>query len=126
MAKASPKQESESIINQAVSYVQRLGFESIRALHPDFEAPAILERKGEGESVEPCITALKNGAKFYFEIADKTISEKETVSKWKLLAALADMKKGELRIFVPYGNMKFTTDVVDRKNIKAQLIKLNR
>ena len=113
-------------MDRAVDYVKRLGFEGIRARHEEFDEPAHLKMQGEDKSFVPDITAMKNGGKYYFEIADRSIVETDVVGKWKLMATLASMKGGDLRVFVPYGCMKFTTEILEKKNIKAEIIKLAR
>ncbi len=113
-------------MDRAVDYVQNLGFEDIRARHDDYDEPAHLKMKGQDKSFVPDITATKNGGKYYFEIADRTEDETEVVGKWKLMATLAEMKCGDLRVFVPYGSMKYTSEILDKKGIKAEIIKLSR
>lgn len=116
----------QETINRAVDYVVNLGFENIRARHEDYDDPAQLTMQREKKSFMPDITAMKNGGKYYFEIADRTEDEREVIGKWKLMSTLAEMKNGDFRIFVPYGSMKYTTDILERKGIKAEIIKLPR
>ena len=116
----------QEAMNRAVDYVQNLGFENIRARHSDYDEPAHLVMQGQDKTFIPDITAMKNGGKYYFEIADRSEDATEIVGKWKLMATLADMKSGDLRIFVPYGCMKFTTEILEKKHIKAEIIKLDR
>lgn len=116
----------QEAMNRAVDYVQNLGFEDIRARHGEFDEPAKLTMMGEDKTFIPDITATKNGGKYYFEIADRTEDASEIVGKWKLMSTLAEMKNGDLRIFVPYGSMKYTTEILEKKNIKAEIIKLDR
>lgn len=113
-------------MDRAVDYVQNLGFENIRARHDNYDEPAHLKMKDSDKAFIPDITAMKNGGKYYFEIADRSEDESEVVGKWKLMATLASMKGGDLRVFVPYGSMKFTTEILEKKNIKAEIIKLSR
>ena len=113
-------------IDRAVDYVENLGFENIRARYEGYDAPASLIMQSTGKSFTPDITATKNGGKYYFEIADRGDVQKEVVGKWKLMATLASMKGGDFRIFVPYGSMKYTNDILVNKNIKAEIIKLPR
>ena len=110
-------------IDRAVDHVVNLGFEDIRARYEGYDEPGSLRMQSTGKTFTPDITATKNGGKYYFEIADRAESTTEVVGKWKLMAALADMKGGEFRIFVPYGSMKYTNDILENKHIKAQIIK---
>ncbi len=113
-------------IDRAVDYVENLGFENIRARYEGYEDPATLRLKGSDVSFTPDITATKNGAKFYFEIADRNEEVGDVAGKWKLMATLASMKQGDLRIFVPYGSMKYTNEILKNKDIHAEVIKLSR
>lgn len=113
-------------IDRAVDYVENLGFENVRARYEGYEEPASLRMQGTGKTFTPDITATKNGGKYYFEIADRGESTSEVVGKWKLMATLAEMKGGDFRIFVPYGSMKYTNDILTNKSIKAEIIKLPR
>lgn len=113
-------------IDRAVDYVNNLGFENIRARYEGYDEPASLIMQSNGKAFTPDITAMKNGGKYYFEIADRGEIRMEVIGKWKLMATLAKMKGGDFRIFVPYGSMKYTNDIIENKNIKAEIIKLAR
>lgn len=113
-------------IDRAIDYVENLGFENIRARYEGYEEPAGLKMQGEDKSFTPDITAMKNGGKYYFEIADRNEDPVEVVGKWKLMSTLAEMKDGDFRIFVPYGSMKYTNEIITKKNIKAEVIKLSK
>ncbi len=114
----------EQSIKQAIGYVQNRGFDNIKARHEDFEAPAGMAMQGTDTVFTPDITAERNGNRYYFEIADRTEPKEQVIGKWKLLSTLAKMKNGDFKIFVPYGSMKYATDIIERKNIDAELIKL--
>ncbi|MGB0177938.1 MAG: hypothetical protein ACPF9D_12285, partial [Owenweeksia sp.] len=109
----------------AVSFVINRGFEDIKARHDGYSEPATLRMMdAEDKGFIPDITATKNGGKYYFEIANRNEEEKEVVGKWKLMSTLARMKNGDFRIFVPYGSMKYTNEILEKKNIEAEVIKL--
>jgi hypothetical protein len=114
----------EQNIKQAIGYVQNRGFENIKARHEDFDQPAGMAMQGSDVVFTPDITAERRGARFYFEIADRTEAKEQVIGKWKLLSTLAKMKGGDFKIFVPYGSMKYATDIIEKKNIDAELIKL--
>ncbi len=116
----------DKTINQAVSYVEGLGFDEIKARHEDYEDPAKLVMQGADTVFTPDITATRDGSKYYFEIADRTEAASAVVGKWKLLSALAKMKNGDLKIFVPYGSMKYASEIIESKHIDAELIKLSK
>lgn len=112
-------------MDQAVNYVKNLSFEDIKARYEDFDEPATLKMKGSDVEFTPDITATKNGAKYYFEIADRTEDQSHVISKWQLLSTLATMKGGDFKIFVPYGSMKYTNDILKSKDIQAEVVKLS-
>lgn len=111
-------------MEQAVKMVEKRGFDQIKARVEDYEAPASLKKQGEDLEYTPDITAKKDGATYYFEIADRKEDATSITGKWKLLSTLAEMKGGQLEIFVPYGSMKFTREILVAKNIEAEVIKL--
>lgn len=113
----------ESIM-QATEHVKNMGFENIRSRMEGYDDPATLRMLNEDKTLMPDITATKNEGKFYFEIADRTESKDEVAGKWKMMATLAQMKNGDLRIFVPYGSMKYTSEILEKKAIAATIIKL--
>jgi len=119
--KSEKYQES---MQQAINYVKNLGFDDIKARFEDYEEPTTLKMQNSDVEFTPDITATKYGNKHYFEIADRTEGLTEVVSKWQLLSTLAKMKKGEFKVFVPYGSMKYTNDILLNKEIKADIVKL--
>ncbi len=114
----------QSDIEKAVSFVENRGFEDIKARHEGYDEPAGLRMMDQEKEFIPDITATKNGGKYYFEIANRNEEEMEVVGKWKLMSTLAHMKNGDFRIFVPYGSMKYTNEILAKKKIEAEVIKL--
>jgi hypothetical protein len=111
-------------IEQAINYVKNLNFDDIKARFEGYENPAALKMQNSELEFTPDITASKYGSKYYFEIAERTDDTKEVISKWQLLSTLAKMKGGEFKVFVPYGSMKFTNDILKSKDITAEVVKL--
>ncbi|MFK7926522.1 MAG: hypothetical protein AB8H47_31525 [Bacteroidia bacterium] len=111
-------------LSEVVKILKSQGFEKIRAGLPDYPEPSPLIRQSDEHAYIPDITAIKNGGKFYIEVAKRTPEEVKLVGKWKLLATLASMKKGELKIFVPRGELSFTRRVLTKYNIEATMIKM--
>ena len=68
--------------------------------------------------------AVKKDSKAYFEIAHKNCDTDILIDKWKALSLLAEMKNGKFQIFVPYGHMNFTTQLLDENRISADVVKL--
>lgn len=115
----------KELLEKAVEQVQRRGFKDIRVKLDGFEEPKSFSQKKEDNTYIPDITATNSKGKFYFEIAQKTNDTTSMVSKWKLLSTIAEMKNGDLNILVPYGQNKFTNELVEQYNIKANLLKMN-
>ncbi len=98
--------EYDVILAQIVKKLKSQGFENIRTHLEGYEEPALLVRQGEeDDSFTPDATATKNGRKYYFEVARRTKEEIRLVGKWKLLQTLAELKQGELQIFIPRENL---------------------
>ncbi|HBF19567.1 MAG TPA: hypothetical protein DDW81_05680 [Cryomorphaceae bacterium] len=114
----------QSDMEKAVNFVLNRGFEDIKARHGDYEEPATLRMMDQEGGFVPDITATKNGGKYYFEIANRNEDARQVVGKWKLMSTLARMKDGDFRIFVPYGSMKYTNEILEKKSIEAEVIKL--
>jgi len=115
----------KELLEKAVEQVQRRGFKDIKVKLDGFEEPKSFSQKKEDNTYIPDITATNSKGKYYFEIAQKTNDTTSMVSKWKLLSTIAEMKNGGLNILVPYGQNKFTNELVEQYNIKANLLKMN-
>ncbi len=115
----------DDVLNKVLEKIEKSGFESIRADYDELEPPARLVGQSNEDVFIPDATALtKNGSKAYFEISRKVEEPQKLVNKWKLLATLAELKNGVFKIFVPHGSMRFTKELVNRYNIKADLVKI--
>jgi len=115
----------DDVLNKVLENIEKSGFESIRADYMELEKPARLVGQSNEDVFIPDATALtKNGSKAYFEISRKVDEPQKLVNKWKLLSTLAEIKNGVFKIFVPHGAMRFTKELVNRYNIKADLVKI--
>lgn len=114
----------EDLLQQAVRYVENGGFEEIKTKLEGYDDPHSFSQKKKENTYVPDISAKKSDSKYYFEVAQKTDNVSNLVSKWKLLATLAEMKNGSLNILVPSGYNKFTEELVEQYDIKAKLIKM--
>jgi hypothetical protein len=112
-------------MDSALLKVKRTGFEEIKSVSSDYESPFQFKMKDSDIEFTPDITARNRRGKHYFEIAQKTDDVNQIVSKWKLLSTMADLKNGQLNILVPFGQNKFTEQLVLEHDIKANLIKLD-
>lgn len=117
--------QSEPLLKKAIEYVENRGFKNIKTKLDGYESPNSFAQKKKDNEYTPDITAENARGKFYFEIAQKTDKVNSLVSKWKLLATLAEMKNGGFCILVPYGLNKFTEDLVNNYKIDANLIKMS-
>lgn len=118
------EKDYEEILAQIVKKLESQGYDNIKADIPGYEKPPQLKRQGTDDAFWPDATAVRNGRKSYFEIAKRTKEEIRLVGKWKLLSTLAQIKNGELQIFIPRGELSFTRRITTKYNLNAELIKL--
>lgn len=119
-------EEKEKWVEQVIKdIIEPKGYDSFRANLEQYERPAQLVQNGTGDVFTPDITAVKNNQKSYFEIAHKNEDVNRTVSKWKLLSALAEMRGGKFYLVSPKGHYRFTEELVKLYNLHPQIIKLN-
>lgn len=100
------------------------GYEGIRADLPELERPLGFSGVDKDLEYVPDISATKYEATSFFEISHKTPNVQQLVTKWKLLATVAGLKRGKLTIYMPKGTAKFTRELVERYKIQAELEKL--
>ncbi|MBR9832767.1 hypothetical protein [Acidiluteibacter ferrifornacis] len=113
------------LMDSAIRKVKRKGFDDIRSVSKDYDSPVPFKKKDSEIQFTPDITAKNRRGKHYFEIAQKTDDVNQIVSKWKLLSTMADLKNGQLNILIPFGQNKFTEQLVHEHDIKANLIKMD-
>lgn len=116
--------KDEVLINEIADHLSQKGFEDIKADVEGYESPSRLVRQSDDFEFTPDVTANRKGRKYYVELAIKTDATRQLVTKWKLLATLAEMKAGKFQIFVPHGNMKFTRELLSQNEITAEIHKL--
>lgn len=112
------------LMDAAINYVTVRGFKEIKSTTDGYEQPFHYTMQDKSVTFTPDITAKNKDKKHFFEIAQRTDDPSYLASKWKLLATLADMKKGKFTILVPYGQHKFTEQLVLQHEIDAELVKL--
>lgn len=125
LAESKSGEKYQELLNKAVQMVESRGFDQIKTQLDGYEEPQPFNQKKEDITYVPDISATNDRGKYYFEIAQKTEDVAHLVSKWKLLSTVAGMKNGGLNILVPYGQNRFTQDLIENYNINANLIKLN-
>lgn len=117
--------KNENLIKEGIKKI--LGtkkFDSLRANIPGFEPPVSFSKVDGDGSFVPDITATKDGEKNYYELAIKNKNIQETVSKWKLLSQMAQIKNGKFFLIIPRGNFAFAQRTMEKYGVRAGVIKL--
>lgn len=112
------------LVNQVIEKVKNQGYSEIKADIGEYDTPPQIINKSKNISFTPDVMATKKDSKAYFEIANKNCDTDILIDKWKALSVLAEMKNGKLQIFVPYGHMNFTTQLLHQNRISADIVKL--
>lgn len=121
-------QEFDSLAEKVINYAEKSGYDNIKADFTGYESPAQLTMINQDLTLTPDFTAKRGNKKFYFELVVKNGDEDDQstlISKWKALETIAKMKGGHLRLFVPRGSYKFTSELLRDHDIDAQVTKLN-
>ena len=116
--------KEEEMLKNIVEKLEKSGYTDIKVDLEGYEQPAKLVRQSDDTEFIPDITARLSGKKFYFEIVRKTKEVSKLVAKWKLLSALSEIKDGDFKIFVPYGQMKFTKEILEKYRLNAEIAKI--
>lgn len=118
------KEESRDLIKESVIYLEKKGFENIRADIDGYETPKSYHKKGSDIIITPDIVAERAGIKHYFEVSLKSQTPTLLKSKWRFLDVLTRMRNERFRIITRRGHYKFTQDMLDDLNLKKDPIKL--
>ncbi len=118
------KEESRDLIKESVIYLEKKGFENIRADIDGYETPKSYHKKGSDITITPDIVAERAGIKHYFEVSLKSQTPTLLKSKWRFLDVLTRMRNERFRIITRRGHYKFTQDMLDDLNLKKDPIKL--
>ena len=119
------KKENEEILQDTVQYLEKRGFENIKADLEGYETPKSYNKKGSEESITPDVVAERAGIKHYFEVSLKSEKPSLLKSKWRFLDVLTRMKNHRFKIVIRRGHYKFTHDMLKDLNLEKDLIKLN-
>lgn len=114
----------EKLIEAALNYVKTRGFKEIKSTAEGYDRPFQFTKQDEDITFTPDITAKLGEKKHYFEVAQRSDDHDFIVSKWKLLSMLANMQKGSFTILIPFGQNKFTEQIVIEHEIEAEMVKL--
>lgn len=118
------KSNNPEVIQKSIDYLERHGFESIKADFEGYEKPKSFSRKGTDDVITPDIVAEKRGKKHYFDIGIKSESPMLLKSKWKFLEAFTSMKNENFKIISIRGHYKFTDDLITEMKMNKKPIRL--
>ncbi|MCG2429937.1 hypothetical protein [Aequorivita xiaoshiensis] len=118
------REENKEIIKESVNYLEKRGFEQIRANLEGYEAPKSYLKKDSDVVITPDIVASRAGIKYYFEISLKTEKLRLLKSKWQFLDTITRMRNQRFKIITRRGHYKFTDELLKDLNLEKNLIKL--
>lgn len=119
------KKQNDNPIQAGVNLLMKKGFKKIKAdVLEDYEDPKSLVKASNQDAFTPDITMVKNGRRFFCDIALKTEKIRRLVSKWRLMETLAAVKESKLYLLVPRGSLSFTKSLVKQYNINTVVVKL--
>ena len=121
---AQDKIENNTFLKESLAYLEKSGYDNIKADIEGYETPKSYLKRGSDISITPDIVAEKGGRKHYFEIGLKSEEPKLLKSKWRFLDVLTRMKDHKFRIITRRGHYKFTQDMLDDLNFDKNPIKL--
>ena len=111
------REENKEIIKESVSYLEKRGFEQIRANVDGYEAPKSYLKKDSDVVITPDIVASRAGIKHYFEISLKTEKLRLLKSKWQFLDTITRMRNQRFKIITRRGHYKFTDELLKELNL---------
>ena len=119
------KQKYSEFIMNSIDYLEKHGFENIKADVDGFESPKSYFKKGSDISVTPDITAEKEGRKHIFDISLKSTKPDLLKSKWVFLNTLSAMRSQRFKLITTRGHYKFTNQMLEAINLDHKnLIKI--
>ncbi len=118
--------KTETLYQKAIEWAKRKGFSTLKVNieDEDFERPTSFNPQHADNAVTPDLTAMRRGRKSYFEIALKSANERFLVSKWKLMARLARLKRGKFYVLAPHGHRTFAMRLIKRYSIQAEVVSI--
>ena len=118
------KKHYQEMLEDSVQYLERRGFENIKADHENYETPKSFVQKKNEQVITPDIVAEKAGRKFYFELGLKSQKPNLLKSKWRLLDVVSQMKDHRFKVITTRGHYKFTNEMLKDLNLNKELIKI--
>lgn len=114
------------LIKKAAEWAEtKQGLSNIKANHRQFEMPKRFHNPMLGNPIIPDVSGLKEGGKFYVEVATKTDFFSKRVSKWQLLSKLAQIKGGKLLLLAPVGHRAFVKRILEDYSLNAKMVEWN-
>jgi len=118
------KQENTAFLKESVAYLEKKGFENIKADVEGYDTPKSYHKKGSDVVITPDIVADRAGIKHYFEVSLKSDKPSLLKSKWKFLDTLTRMRNQRFKIITRRGHYKFTDEMLKDLNLEKKMIKL--
>ncbi|AVI50590.1 hypothetical protein C5O00_05165 [Pukyongia salina] len=118
------KENNKEVMQLSLAYLEKKGFENIKADIDGYEKPKSYHKKNSDETITPDIVAERAGIKHYFEIGLKSEKPNLLKSKWRFLEVLSRMKNHRFKIITRRGHFKFTNEMLSDLNLNKPLIKL--
>lgn len=119
------KEKYSGFIKDSIDYLEKHGFENIKADVDGFESPKSYLKKGSDITVTPDITAEKEGRQHIFDISLKSTKPDLLKSKWVFLNTLSAMKSQRFKLITTRGHYKFTNQMLEAINLDHKnLIKI--
>ncbi|MBT8230762.1 MAG: hypothetical protein HKN67_00950 [Saprospiraceae bacterium] len=110
----------KNYLDKAIEWISKKSFDVVKAPIEGYDPPQIFTNKSTGEEIQPDFSLVSNsGSKSFTEIALKSDTPQNLVTRWKLLSLMASMKRGKLYLLAPKGHKMFTQKLVDKYNINA-------
>jgi hypothetical protein len=112
-------------LNDSISYLEKLGYDNIKADIEGYTTPKSYIKKGSSIEVTPDIVAEKEGRKHIFDLSLKSQKPRLLKSKWLFLNTLSQLKSYRFKLITTRGHYKFTNETIDDINLESiTLIKL--
>lgn len=105
------------ILSDSLAYLEKIGFENIKAKAEGYETPKSYLKKGSDITITPDIVAEKEGRKHYFELSLKSEETRLLQSKWLFINTLSTMTSSRFKIITTRGHYKFTSEMLDAINL---------
>jgi len=118
------KQENVEMLQDTVAYLEKKGYENIKADLEGYDTPKSYHKKGSDVIITPDIVAERAGIKHYFEVSLKSEKPNLLKSKWRFLDVLTRMKNHRFKIVTRRGHYKFTNEMLRDLNLEKDLIKI--